>query len=74
MYIPQEQCGPIIPPSIGFPFRRRITVEVFEPSYTRGLIRNVSWFSVNKLGSDRRENSASNSSSVVVNMSVSAIR
>jgi hypothetical protein len=22
IYIPQEQCGPVIPPAIGFPFRR----------------------------------------------------
>jgi hypothetical protein len=37
IYITQEQRGPVIPPGIGFPYRHRAAVEVFEPASTQGL-------------------------------------
>jgi hypothetical protein len=70
---PQEEGGPVVPQSTGFLFRRRAAVEVLEPSYTQGLTRNGSWFSVYSLGTDRTGNTASNSLSIVEYMSVAAI-
>jgi hypothetical protein len=69
-YIPQKQGGPITPPGTGFSFRRLLRLTRIRWRYsTPPLFRSP----VYRLGTDRIENTTSNSS-IVACVSVAAIR
>jgi hypothetical protein len=64
IYIPQKQGGSVMPPGTGFPFCRLlrlsgITMEVFLPASTRGVMRALSYLrlSLYGLGVDQQETS-----------------
>jgi hypothetical protein len=69
IYIPQEQGGPVIPPGTGFLFVASYDLQGYGGGIRNRLhtefSRNRSYSSLYSLGTDRTENTASNSSSIV---------
>jgi hypothetical protein len=77
VFIPQEQSGPVIPPSTGLPFCRLLRLagllwRYSKPPPYEELTENSSWLSLYSLGTDLIENTASNNSSVVAWLFVTA--
>jgi hypothetical protein len=65
IYIPQEHGGPVIPPGIGFPFRRLLRPAGLRCRYSTPPPASLG-SSLYSFGADTKENTASNSFAIII--------